>query len=84
MFMRIRCGSCRQRWEVYQRDNWKADKARTCPHCNAEIDAQTWERQIVPAFASAADANMELVRDHTGYHRTMFSVDFIADHYLPH
>ena len=29
------------------------------------------------------DANRELIKDHTGYHSPLFTVDYIADHYFP-
>lgn len=80
MYMRIHCDTCGGTWEVYQRDNWKDDKARACPHCFAEIDRQTWNDYVLPAFGLTADANAELFKDSTGYHKPRFSVDFVADH----
>ena len=79
MFLKIYCDVCGGTWEIYQRDNWKDDKARQCPHCYSKIDRQTWNDQIIPAFTLAADANAELVKDSTGYHKPLFTVDFIAD-----
>lgn len=79
-FLRIHCGVCGGTWEVYHRDNWKDDQARTCPHCFAAIDAQTWSSYVLPAFGLMADANAELFKDSTGYHKPRFSVDVIADH----
>ena len=80
MYMRIHCDACGGTWEVYQRDNWKDHHARTCPHCFAEIDAQTWEKFVLPAFGASADANAELFKDNVGRHKPRFSVDMIADH----
>jgi len=79
-FLRIHCEACGGTWEVYQRDDWKDDRARACPHCFAEIDRQTWHNHILPAFGMMADANAELFKDSTGYHKPLFSVDVIADH----
>jgi hypothetical protein len=79
MYLKIYCDVCGGNWEVYQRDDWTSDKARQCPHCFAKIDRQTWNKQIIPAFAATADANAELVKDSTGYHKPLFTVDFIAD-----
>ena len=81
-YMRIHCHHCGGTWEVYQRDDWKDDRARTCPHCFAEIDKQTWEHQIVPAFGAAADANAELIKDHHDKCRPIFTVDFCANHMM--
>lgn len=78
-FLRIHCDVCGGTWEVYDRDR-KNDKARQCPHCFSEIDAQTWARQIVPAFCAVSDANRELYKDSTGYHTPLFTFDVIADH----
>lgn len=77
-YLRIHCHQCGGAWDVYARDNWKSDTARQCPHCFASIDRQTWERQIIPAFASTIDANRALEKDCTGYNAPMFSVDFMA------
>lgn len=42
------------------------------------IDTQTWEKQIIPAFASMDDANRELEKDHSGYHTPLFDVSYTA------
>ena len=66
-------------WEVYHRDNWNNDKARQCPHCFAEIDRQTWEKEVLPAFGAVHDANAELHKDHTGYDKPLFYFDVMTD-----
>ena len=81
-FMKIHCGYCNQSWEIYER-NWKEPRANCCPHCQQEIDRQTWERQVLPAFHSVADANRELFKDHVGYHRPLYTFDVVADHIFP-
>lgn len=80
MYIRIHCETCGGTWEVYQRDNWNDDKARQCPHCFSKIDRQTWHDYILPAFGLSADANAELLKDHSGSYKPLFSVDLIADH----
>lgn len=79
VYLRIHCAACGGVWEVYHRDNWNNDKARQCPHCSAEIDRQTWEKQILPAFGAVHDANAELFKDHKGNDKPLFYVDVIAD-----
>ena len=79
-YLRIHCDVCGGTWEVYDRDNWKDDKARQCPHCFAKIDRPLWERQVLPAFGAVHDANAELYKDHTGFHAPLFTFDVIADH----
>ncbi len=82
-FLKIRCKSCGQSWEVYHRDDWKDDRARQCPHCFAEINKNIWEKSIIPGFASLSDANRELWNDYTGLlTRQMFTVDYIANREL--
>ena len=81
--LRIHCDSCGGQWEVYGSGDFHARTARTCPHCGQRIDGQTWEKQILPAFGGMMDANRELIKDHTGYHSPLFTVDYIADHYFP-
>ena len=78
-YMRIYCGYCGQKWEVYERDNWNSQKAATCPHCGKRIDGQTWARQVVPAFCAAGDANRELYKDATGYNLPCFRFDILSD-----
>jgi len=77
-YLKIYCHQCGGTWDVYSRDNWKADTARQCPHCFMSIDAQTWTKQIIPAFASMDDANRELEKDHSGYHTPLFDVSYTA------
>lgn len=77
-YMNIHCFSCRRVWWVYDRDNWKDEPARTCPHCGAQIDAQTWEKQVLPAFGMMGDANRELFKAHTGQNAQLFRIDYIS------
>ena len=78
--MKIHCGACGFTWAVYGRDNWNSETAGQCPNCFAKIDRQTWEKQIIPAFAAARDANAELYKDSTGYKKPLFTVDFVSMH----
>ena len=82
-YLRIHCDYCGGTWDVYGHSNFHERAARTCPHCQQRIDGQTWENQILPAFGGMMDANRELIKDHTGYHSPLFTVDYIADHYFP-
>lgn len=72
----IHCTSCRTAWQVYPRD-MTDEKSRCCPGCYAEIDAQTWRKQILPAFGAMMDANKELQKDSTGYDAPPFQIDYI-------
>ena len=81
--LRIHCDSCGGQWEVYGSGDFHSRAARTCPHCGQRIDGQTWEKQILPAFGGMMDANRELLKDHSGYHAPLFTVDYVADHYFP-
>lgn len=80
--MKIYCDYCGQKWDVYERDNWNDDKARTCPHCFHKIDSQTWKNEIVPAFGAYMDLTKQLIKD-TGAGCIRFSVDFLEDHFFP-
>lgn len=75
-YMKITCHHCGGKWEVYPQT---INGGRTCPHCSKTIDRQTWEKQVVPAFHALDDANRELVKDHTGYHTTLFEISYKAD-----
>ncbi len=80
--MKIYCDYCGRKWDVYERDNWNSDNARTCPHCFHKIDGQTWKHEIVPAFAAYMDLNKQLIKD-TGAGSVRFSVDFSEDYFFP-
>lgn len=77
-FLRIYCDYCKQNYEVY-RHQINDDKANRCPHCLQKIDNQTW-KQIQRAWGEMEDSNMELMKDHTGYHKPIFTVSYIPDH----
>lgn len=76
-YLRISCGNCGESWEVYARDDFNSDNARTCPNCFRDIDPHTWAKEIVPAFGSFEDANRTLANDSTGYGGTLFKVSYI-------
>ena len=77
-YLKIHCGNCGGSWEIYPRDDWKADKSRQCPHCFSSVDAQTWDKRVLHAFAAALDANAELYKHHTGYEAPLFEFDIIT------
>lgn len=79
----IHCDGCGSDWTVYHRDDWKGWKARTCPVCGKSIDPGTWDRQVLRAFGEMEDANLELVKDHTQSHGTLFTVSYIPDVIFP-
>lgn len=76
-FLKVCCDHCGASWEVYSHQ-MKEERSNQCPHCFSEIDRQTWDGQIVPAFAALDDANREIVKDCLGYGTQMFRVDYFA------
>lgn len=79
-YLIIHCETCGRKWEVYHRGDIYSKEQRTCPHCGEKIQQQTWDKFIIPALGQMIDANTELMKDHTGMHTGLFSVDVIADH----
>ena len=79
----IHCGGCGSDWIVYHRDDFKNWKARTCPVCGKATNPQTWEKQVLRAFGEMEDAGMELVKDHTQLHGTLFTVGYVPDVAFP-
>lgn len=57
------CNSCGCKWEIIERDDFTNEKHSVCPNCGEQIDRQTWDRFILPAFGVMIDANNELTRD---------------------
>lgn len=81
--LRIHCDACGSDWVVYHRDDWKDWKARTCPVCGKSVDPGTWERSVLKGFNEMEDANIELVKDHTQSHGTLFTVSYVPDVVFP-
>ena len=79
--LKIRCVRCRSRWELHEGEDWHEESTRTCPSCGAQIDAQIWEKEIMPAFGAMGDANRELIKHHLGFKAPLFRVDFASDAY---
>lgn len=77
--MNIHCGNCGSAWKVKISDNYHLDTARTCPECGAQIDAQTWENQVLPALGTVHDANFELKKDFSSYKNgKLFIIDVLS------
>lgn len=79
----IQCDNCGTSWNIYHRDNWKDWKARTCPMCGESINRDTWDKYILSAFGEMEESNLELVKDHTQYHGTLFTVGYEPDVLYP-
>ena len=77
-YIKIHCDYCGGTWDVYKRDV-ASTNARQCPQCFQEIDAQSWKKEVVPAFCSVEDANAELYKDHCD-RKPLFYFDVIANH----
>lgn len=80
--LRIHCDYCHQSWEVYHRDNWSEPQTRQCPHCFHEVPESAWE-QVLDAFGTLSDANIELARLHEWEHVPLFRVDYVEDYQFP-
>lgn len=76
MFMRIWCQRCGGSYEVYDRDDVRCNKARTCPHCQEKVTAAVWEK-VVEAHDAYKLAELALASDDTS--KTRFTVDFMDD-----
>ena len=76
--LRLHCGHCGDTWDVYDRDK-SGPEANQCPHCFNEIDRQTWEKQLLPAFSAMDDGNRELFKDSSGYGTVLFRADYISN-----
>ena len=81
--LKIHCDGCGYDWTVYHRDDWKDWKARTCPMCGESISQDTWDSHVLRAFGEMEDANLELMKDHSQYHGTLFTVGYTADVIYP-
>ena len=80
VYMRITCGNCGNQWRVCESDDFTGDRSkRICTRCGEEIDTQVYEKQLTPAFNYFRDLEKELMKQHTGYHTPLYSVDFISD-----
>lgn len=80
-YLKIHCGYCRNDWTVYRR-SMNERVSRECPHCQHEIDDQTWNNHVIPALCEATDMGIELIRDNLQYHRPVFKIDILADKFM--
>ena len=78
-FLRVKCENCGGKWDVYHRDDWKDDRARTCPHCYAEVDAVLWASHVIPAFTFADEGNREIRKQSREENKPGFSFDVVDD-----
>lgn len=77
-YLRIKCHKCGGSWPV-DHNEIHDDHRRVCPWCCKEIDRQTWNKSIVPAFGEMEDAARELVKDYTGYPGAgLFSISYFT------
>lgn len=81
--LKIHCYGCGSDWEVFQRDDLKNWKSRTCPVCGKKISMRTWETHVLKAFDQIATANLELTRDHVEDHNAQFSIAYVPDVIFP-
>lgn len=81
--LQIHCYGCGHEWSVYHRDDLRDWKIRTCPVCGKKVSQRTWDRDVLTAFDQLENANLELARDHTQDHGTLFSVAYVPDVIFP-
>lgn len=77
-YMTINCDYCGGAWEVYRRDRDNM-KARRCPHCAAQITAETWKDKVLPSFDGMRELEERLSADHELNHFPQFEISFHTD-----
>ena len=82
MHMHITCGGCGMKWDVFQRDDWKAETARECPRCGRSINARTWEHSVLRAFGEAVDASSDLYNDSVQPQGAAFRIDYLDERFM--
>lgn len=77
-YLTIHCHDCGGSWCFYPRDDPTERKSRTCPHCGAEVDPETWSR-AAEAYKALESVTVDLINDHAGKHGTLFSLDYVSN-----
>lgn len=72
--LQVYCAACGGRWEILDRDEFTNKRYAECPHCGKQIDDQTYELFVLPAFAGMIDANCQLIRDSIDKHECGFTI----------
>ena len=78
MFLKIRCDSCHQSWEVYEYNLQSGSAVRTCPHCDAVMQKETYD-QVISTFLKAKRVNERFAADSVNKNAPLFAVSFIED-----
>lgn len=54
--------------------------ANRCPFCGAEIRRSVWDMCVIPAYGTMEDANLDMIREYTGYPGTsLFQIEYQAN-----
>lgn len=78
MYLKVYCDYCGMSFEAYPRDDLTRKNANRCPHCDAEINPETWE-ELVGVLMRTKRINEKLASDHVNKHNALFAVSFVAD-----
>ena len=84
-FLRVHCAGCGRKWDVYKH-SIKSEFSRECPNCYRQVDEQLWQSQVIPAFCSVDDANIELLKEHHSSNKDdkpLFTIDVITGKHNP-
>lgn len=61
-YLKIKCCSCGNAWNVYAHEADQADSPPRCPFCQSRMRPETWKR-LVDCLFTTAEANKHLRRD---------------------
>lgn len=74
LYCKIRCGNCKNSFDVYQGElNYRNTPVR-CPHCLQKMSDEMW-KSLVESYLTVQDLNYQALKAHEEHQDPLFSVE---------
>lgn len=79
LYVKMKCGTCGNDFEIYSNEMNHRDKPIRCPHCLRQMDARHWDN-LINAYMTATDWNYQNRKAHNEHNSPLFVAEFITKH----
>lgn len=79
LYIKMKCGTCGNDYEIYSNEMNHRDRPIRCPHCLRQMDARHWDN-LINAFFTAKDWNYQCLKAHNEHGSPLFVAEFITKH----